>query len=281
MNGRDSAEIGEEAQALAPSPYSTRVQHRSPLQSSGTCMFVFSCLAVLLQRCASRTPPVLLRFVLVLVLLLVLLPLPLPLLSPLLKVESANIGKAAPKPEFLDEEAEQGDGRLKEEGEAQSGESGDEVHIPTWGSNDDDYYIVGVTTRCLVALVAARHGLNVPYSSAPVGVLNLKLSQPRRRYCGFSVKCKLEFCRCVLRGYGMIGANRGISESVSSGKKLTKLSRLIPPQENEDDSWTGPVDKDGFPVGRTPDDKKKIEALPPVDHSQIEVRNGERWMRQA
>lgn len=64
------------------------------------------------------------------------------------------------------------------------------------------------------------------------------------------------------------------------GKKLTKLSRLIPPQENEDDSWTGPVDKDGFPVGRTPDDKK-IEALPPVDHSQIEVRNGERWMRQA
>eukprot|EP00903_Cladosiphon_okamuranus_P007906 g7636.t2 len=82
------------------------------------------------------------------------------------KVESANIGKAAPKPDFLDEEAEQGDGRLKEEGEAQSGESGDE--------------------------------------------------------------------------------------------------------EDEDDAWTGPVDKDGFPVGRTPDDKKKIEALPPVDHSQIE-----------
>lgn len=40
-------------------------------------------------------------------------------------MESANIGKTAPKPEFLDE-AEQGDGRLKEEGEAQSGES-DEV----------------------------------------------------------------------------------------------------------------------------------------------------------
>lgn len=38
------------------------------------------------------------------------------------QVESANIGKAAPKPEFLDE-AEQGDGRLKEEGEAQSGGS--------------------------------------------------------------------------------------------------------------------------------------------------------------
>ncbi|CAM9523363.1 unnamed protein product [Scytosiphon promiscuus] len=80
------------------------------------------------------------------------------------KVESANIGKTAPKPEFLDE-AEQGDGRLKEEGEAQSGESD---------------------------------------------------------------------------------------------------------EEDVDDSWTGPVDKDGFPVGRTPDDKKKIEALPPVDHSQIE-----------
>lgn len=44
------------------------------------------------------------------------------------QVESANIGKAAPKPQFLDEEAEQGDGRLKEEGEAQSGES-DEVNI--------------------------------------------------------------------------------------------------------------------------------------------------------
>lgn len=46
-------------------------------------------------------------------------------------MESANIGKAAPKPDFLDE-AEQGDGRLKEEGEAQSGESDedddDEVH---------------------------------------------------------------------------------------------------------------------------------------------------------
>ena len=42
------------------------------------------------------------------------------------QVEAANIGKAPPKPDFLDEEAEQGDGRLKEEGEAQSGESGDE-----------------------------------------------------------------------------------------------------------------------------------------------------------
>lgn len=42
------------------------------------------------------------------------------------QVESANIGKAAPKPDFLDEKAEQGDGRLKEEGEAQSGGS-DEV----------------------------------------------------------------------------------------------------------------------------------------------------------
>lgn len=46
------------------------------------------------------------------------------------KVESENIGKAAPKPDFLDE-AEQGDGRLKEEGEAQSGAS-DEVEI-FWG----------------------------------------------------------------------------------------------------------------------------------------------------
>ncbi|CAN0258857.1 unnamed protein product [Pylaiella littoralis] len=84
------------------------------------------------------------------------------------KVESANIGKAAPKPDFLDE-AEQGDGRLKEEGEAQSGESDED---------DDD--------------------------------------------------------------------------------------------EDGGGSWTGPVDKDGFPVGRIPDDKKKIEALPAVDHSQIE-----------
>ena len=42
------------------------------------------------------------------------------------KAESEKIGKTAPKPEFLDQEAEQGDGRLKEEGEAQSGGS-DEV----------------------------------------------------------------------------------------------------------------------------------------------------------
>lgn len=65
---------------------------------------------------SSRTP-----------ILLLLVVLPLSLLPPLLQVESANIGKAAPKPDFLDEEAEQGDGRLKAEGEAQSGESGDEV----------------------------------------------------------------------------------------------------------------------------------------------------------
>lgn len=51
---------------------------------------------------------------------------------------------------------------------------------------------------------------------------------------------------------------------------------IVVAQESEDDAWTGPVDKDGFPMGRTPDDKKKIEALPPVDHSQIEVRT-ERW----
>lgn len=50
-------------------------------------------------------------------------------------------------------------------------------------------------------------------------------------------------------------------------------------QENEDESWTGPVDKDGFPVGRVPDDKKKIEALPPVDHSEIEVgKESNGWM---
>lgn len=36
------------------------------------------------------------------------------------QVESANIGKAPPKPDFLDEEAEQGDGQLKEEGESKS-----------------------------------------------------------------------------------------------------------------------------------------------------------------
>lgn len=49
------------------------------------------------------------------------------------KVESENIGKAAPKPDFLDV-AEQGDGRLKEEGEAQSGES-DEVGV-CWRGNE-------------------------------------------------------------------------------------------------------------------------------------------------
>lgn len=42
-------------------------------------------------------------------------------------MEAANIGKTAPKPEFLDEQAEQGDGRLKEEGEAQSGAESGEV----------------------------------------------------------------------------------------------------------------------------------------------------------
>lgn len=42
-------------------------------------------------------------------------------------MEAANVGKSAPKPEFLDEAAEQGDGRLKEEGEAQSGAESEEV----------------------------------------------------------------------------------------------------------------------------------------------------------
>ncbi|CAM9747196.1 unnamed protein product [Ascophyllum nodosum] len=82
------------------------------------------------------------------------------------KAESEKIGKTAPKPEFLDQEAEQGDGRLKEEGEAQSG-----------GSDEE---------------------------------------------------------------------------------------------EDGDGSWTGAVDENGFPLGRVPEEKKKIEALPPVDHSQIE-----------
>lgn len=53
---------------------------------------------------------------------------------------------------------------------------------------------------------------------------------------------------------------------------FVRVERLVPNQEEEGEgSWTGPVDGDGFPVGRVPDEKKKIEALPPVDHSQIEV----------
>lgn len=49
----------------------------------------------------------------------------------------------------------------------------------------------------------------------------------------------------------------------------TTLERL---QDDDDDSGAGAVDNDGFPVGRVPEEKKKIEALPPVDHSQIQVR---------
>lgn len=44
-----------------------------------------------------------------------------------IQVESKTIGQTAPKPDFLDE-AEQGDGHLKEEGEAKSGGS-DEVRV--------------------------------------------------------------------------------------------------------------------------------------------------------
>lgn len=44
-------------------------------------------------------------------------------------------------------------------------------------------------------------------------------------------------------------------------------------EEGDDgDAWNGTVDENGFPTGRVPEEKKKIEALPPVDHSQIEVR---------
>lgn len=43
-------------------------------------------------------------------------------------------------------------------------------------------------------------------------------------------------------------------------------------EEGDDgDAWNGTVDENGFPTGRVPEEKKKIEALPPVDHSQIEV----------
>lgn len=68
----------------------------------------------------------------------------------MVQVESANIGKAPPKPDFLDEEAEQGDGRLKEEGEAQSGESGDDG-VSIRGARDDDrvpVLAVGGSSRC-------------------------------------------------------------------------------------------------------------------------------------
>lgn len=43
-------------------------------------------------------------------------------------------------------------------------------------------------------------------------------------------------------------------------------------QEDSDDEPTGQVDKDGFPIGRVPEEKKKIEALVPIDHSTIVVR---------
>lgn len=53
---------------------------------------------------------------------------------------------------------------------------------------------------------------------------------------------------------------------------ILRKYHTMPLEQDGGGSWTGPVDKDGFPVGRIPDDKKKIEALPAVDHSQIEVR---------
>lgn len=34
------------------------------------------------------------------------------------------------------------------------------------------------------------------------------------------------------------------------------------------------MDEDGFPIGRVPAEKKKIEALAPIDHSLIEVGVG-------
>lgn len=45
-------------------------------------------------------------------------------------------------------------------------------------------------------------------------------------------------------------------------------------QDGDDDSAIGLVDADGYPVSRVPAEKKKIEALPPIDHSTIEVRGG-------
>lgn len=42
-------------------------------------------------------------------------------------------------------------------------------------------------------------------------------------------------------------------------------------QDDSDSTFTGAVDNDGFPIGRVPEEKKKIEALVPIDHSTIEV----------